>query len=83
MSCTCIRIECGTGRGKVQGYSVSTLCDECEAQRIIDVLAEVEHKKKEDAIQMIAERSNKIAEDQLIAEGLIELKDGKLNIKEK
>ena len=81
MSCTCEKIPVGKGKGSVQGYSVSTLCSECQAQQVLDAEAAVEQKKYDDANQLVAERSYKIAEDELIAEGVIEKKDGKVKIK--
>ena len=81
MSCTCVKKESGKGKGKVKGYSVSTLCAECEAQRAVDAIAEVENKKVEDANQMIAERSYEDSKAKLIDEGKIEVKNGKMSKK--
>jgi len=81
MSCTCVKKESGKGKGKVKGYIVSTLCPECEAQRAVDAIAEVENKKEQDANQMVAERMYDDTKAKLVSEGKIEVKNGKLSKK--
>ena len=82
MSCTCTKIPAGKGKGKVQGFITTTLCQECLDQRAIDAVNAAEQKKYEDANLLIAQKSRQMAEDALIAEGKIEIKDGKTKIKE-
>ena len=81
MSCTCIKKESGKGKGKVKGYTVSTLCPECLAQRAKDAIAQVENKKEQDANQMVAERMYDDTKAKLVSEGKIEVIDGKIKVK--
>jgi hypothetical protein len=81
MACTCVKKEAGTGRGKVKGYIVTSLCSECEAQRQADAILAAERKKEEDANLLIAQRMYEDAKEKLKAEGKIEEVDGKVKIK--
>ena len=82
MACTCIKKEVGKGRGGVKGYITTTLCPECVAQREADAIAQAERDKEERANQMVAERMYEDAKQKLLDEGKIELKDGKIKVKD-
>ena len=81
MACTCIKKQVGKGKGKVQGFVVTTLCDECEAARVASAIESAEQQKDMDVSIMIAEKANTIAKEALIKEGKLELKNGKLKKK--
>ena len=82
MACECIKTECGTGKGKVKGYTVSTLCDECEAARVTSAIESAEQQKEQDVQILVAEKAQKMAKDELIKEGKLEIKSGKLKVKD-
>jgi len=81
MACTCIKKQVGKGKGKVQGFVVTTLCDECEVARAASAIESAKQKEDQDVQILIAEKSQKIAKDALVAEGKLELKNGKLKKK--
>ena len=49
MSCTCVKKECGKGKGKVKGYIVTKLCPECLAKQLDDAIIQAKQKEQEDA----------------------------------
>ncbi len=81
MSCTCVKKQVGTGKGNVKGYAVTTLCDECEAKRKADALAQAENQKEMEANILISKRMRDNAKAELISEGKIEEVDGKVKVK--
>lgn len=81
MSCTCKKIPVGKGKGKVQGYAVTELCQECKEKQAIDSVNQAKQKEQEDINLMIAQKQRSMAEDALVAEGKIEKKNGKVKVK--
>ena len=61
---------------KAIGFATTTLCTACENQRQTDAAESAKRKKQQDANVMIADRANKIAQDELVAEGKIKIVDG-------
>jgi hypothetical protein len=81
MQCSCIKVKCGTGVGKVQGWRTEHLCPLCDARAEDNKIKMEKIKLEEDANLLIAKRSRDIAKDQLLSEGVIEVKDGKTKVK--
>ncbi len=76
--CEVTELENKAKNSKVKSYAKSKLCIFCEAKRQEDSLEAEKRKEQEDIQLLINKKAQKLAEEELILDGVLEKIDGKL-----